>query len=159
MIRWLFSRRVDAQGLCSSRLFNNGTFYKTFTADLRYARRRAYIESPFITTKRAEELLPIFERLRQRNVPVTVNTRCPDEHEGDYVRQASYAIHVMEKLGVEVLYTVKHHRKLAVIDDILWEGSLNILSQSDSCEIMRRVASSALAEEMLRFTGANKYVG
>jgi hypothetical protein len=64
----------------------------------------------------------------------------------------------MQELGVKVLYTVKHHRKLAVVDDVLWEGSLNILSQNDSCEIMRRIVSVLLTEEMLRFTGANKYV-
>jgi hypothetical protein len=36
-------------------------------------------------------------------------------------------------------------------DDILWEGSLNILSQNESCEIMRRIESSHLAYQTLRF--------
>ncbi|HSX28477.1 MAG TPA: hypothetical protein VLF60_03450 [Candidatus Saccharimonadales bacterium] len=89
---------------------------------------------------------------------VTVNTRCPDEHDGEYIQQAINAVEIMQELGVTVLYTVKHHRKLAVIDDVLWEGSLNILSYNDSCEMMRRIASSALAEEMLRFTKAASYV-
>lgn len=154
----LFSRTIDTQGLCSSRLFNNESFYKSFTSDLRYAKQRVYIESPFITKRRIDELLPVFEGLRRRGIAVTVNTRCPDEHDGEYVRQASDGIQAMQELGVKVLYTVKHHRKLAVIDDVLWEGSLNILSQNDSCEIMRRIVSAILTEEMLRFTGANKYV-
>ncbi len=102
--------------------------------------------------------MPIIEALRKRDIEVTVNTRCPDEHDGEYISQAADGIQAMQELGVRVLYTVKHHRKLAVIDDILWEGSLNILSQNDSCEVMRRIVSSALAEEMLRFTGAAKYV-
>lgn len=154
----LFSRTTDAQGLCTSRLFDSKTFYKTFTGDLRYAKRRVYIESPFITKRRIEELLPIIEGLRYREIEVVVNTRCPDEHDGEYVGQAADGIHAMQELGVRVLYTVKHHRKLAVIDDVLWEGSLNILSQNDSCEVMRRIVSSVLAEEMLRFTGATKYI-
>jgi len=154
----LFSRTTDAQGLCTSRLFDNETFYKTFTDDLRYAKRRVYIESPFITKRRIEELLPIIEELRYRGIEVIVNTRCPDEHDGEYIGQAADGIHAMQELGVRVLYTVKHHRKLAVIDDVLWEGSLNILSQNDSCEVMRRIVSSVLAEEMLRFTGATKYI-
>jgi len=154
----LFSRTTDTQGLCTSRLFNNETFYKTFTSDLRYTRRRVYIESPFITKRRIDELLPIIEGLRYRGIEVTVNTRCPDEHDGEYIGQATDGIEAMQELGVRVLYTVRHHRKLAVIDDVLWEGSLNILSQNDSCEVMRRIVSSALADEMLRFTGAAKYV-
>ena len=154
----LFSRTTDTQGLCSSRLFNNESFYKSFTSDLRYAKQRVYIESPFITKRRIDELLPVFEGLRRRGIAVTVNTRCPDEHDGEYIGQASDGVQAMQELGVKVLYTVKHHRKLAVIDDVLWEGSLNILSQNDSCEIMRRSVSSALTEEMLRFIGAKNYI-
>lgn len=152
----IFSRTTDTQGLCSSRLFDNETFYKSFTSDLRYARQRVYIESPFITKRRIDELLPVFERLRRRGIAVTINTRCPDEHDGEYIRQASDGIQAMQELGVKVLYTVKHHRKLAVIDDVLWEGSLNILSQNDSCEIMRRIKSRSLVMEMVRFLGLLK---
>jgi len=53
------------------------------------------------------------------------------------------AIGDMQKLGVIVLYTVGHHRKLAVLDrKIVYEGSLNILSFNDSCEIMRKITST-----------------
>jgi len=81
-----------------------------------------------------------------RGIEVTVNTRCPDEHDGEYIGQAIDGIRAMQELDVTVFYAVRHHRKLAVIDEVLREGSLNILSQNDSCE------------EMLRFTGAAKYV-
>lgn len=154
----LFSRTADTQSLCQSRLFNNETFYKTFNKDLYYAQRRVYIESPFITTKRVNELLPIIGKLREKNLAVTINTRHPNEHDGRYIDEALRGIQGLQEMGVTILYTVKHHRKLAVIDDVLWEGSLNILSQNDSCEIMRRIVSSTLAEEMLSFTGVNKYV-
>ncbi|OYW43897.1 hypothetical protein B7Z28_00470, partial [Candidatus Saccharibacteria bacterium 32-45-3] len=116
------------------------------------------IESPFITKRRIDELLPAFEGIRRRGIAVTVNTRCPDEHDGEYVRQASDGIQAMQELGVKVLYTVKHHRKLAVIDDVLWEGSLNILSQNDSCEIMRRIVSAKLSYQMIDFIGVSSYL-
>ncbi len=154
----LFSRTTDTQGLCGSRLFNNESFYKSFTCDLRYAKQRVYIESPFITKRRIDELLPFFEGLRRKNIAVTINTRCPDEHDGDYIRQASDGIQAMQELEVKVLYTVKHHRKLAVIDDVLWEGSLNILSQNDSCEIMRRIVSAKLSYQMIDFIGVSSYL-
>jgi hypothetical protein len=52
-----------------------------------------------------------------------------------------------------VLYTAGHHRKLAILDrSILWEGSLNILSQNSSSEIMRRIQSAELAWQMAHFT-------
>lgn len=158
MFSRLFFNKSDIQELCSSQLFDNDTFYKKFTSDLWCVRRRVYIESPFITTKRIEQLLPILKKLHSKGVHLTVNTRCPDEHEGVYINQAFNAVQAMQEAGVTVLYTVKLHRKLAVIDDVLWEGSLNILSQNDSCEIMRRIQSAILANEMLQFTGGSEYV-
>ena len=53
--------------------------------------------------------------------------------------QAELAIHTLQELDVTVLMAVGHHRKIAIVDDILYEGSLNILSQNDSCELMRRI--------------------
>ena len=69
-----------------------------------------------------------------------------------------WAVGIMQDLGIEVLMTGGHHRKLAIIDDaILWEGSLNILSQNDSCELMRRIKSDVAVKELLRFTGMKRW--
>lgn len=158
MFKRLFANRFDTSALCSSQLYDNETFYKAFTNDLRCARQNVYIESPFITAKRMESLLPILGRLRIRGVSITVNTRNPDEHDGEYIDQAYDAVAEMQSIGITVLYTVKHHRKLAIIDgSVLWEGSLNILSQNDSCELMRRTNSEVAARQMMNFLRIGKY--
>ena len=83
---------------------------------------------------------------------VTVNTRDPQEHEGLYIKQAYEAVIVLQEQGVHVLYTAKLHRKIAIIDrKVVWEGSLNILSFSDSCEMMRRTADEATAKTTAKF--------
>ncbi len=143
----------------NSALFNNNTFYKAFERDLRRARQSVIIESPFITRRRMEHLLPLLTRLRRKGVRIVVNTRDPEEHNEEYAIQAEDAIAAMQDIGIKVLYTVKHHRKLAIIDEeVLWEGSLNILSQGDSCEIMRRTVSDGLAWQMLHFTKLDELV-
>jgi phosphatidylserine/phosphatidylglycerophosphate/cardiolipin synthase-like enzyme len=145
--------------LLSSRLYDNRSFYKAFEKDLKGARYSVLIESPFIPTKRMDILLPVLRKLRQRGVRITVNTRDPKEHDAEYEYQAALAVYEMQELGITVLYTVKLHRKLAIIDsETLWEGSLNILSQNDSCEIMRRTVSQQLANEMVRFIGAGRWL-
>ena len=141
----------------NSKLFDNNSFYKAFERDLRRARHSVIIESPFITSRRMEHLLPILIKLCRKGIKVVVNTRNPEEHNVEYMIQAEDAVAAMQEIGIKVLYTVKHHRKLAIIDDeILWEGSLNILSQGDSCEVMRRTVSSSLAWQMICFTKLNK---
>lgn len=143
----------------NSALFDNNTFYKAFKRDLQRATQLVVIESAFITARRMEYLLPILAKLRRKGVSIVVNTRSPEEHNEEYAVQAENAIAAMQNIGVRVLYTVKHHRKLAIIDDeILWEGSLNILSQGDSCEIMRRTISHDLAEHILSFIGLKQYL-
>ena len=145
--------------LLSSSLYDNKTFYHAFATDLRNAKRSVIIESPFITTRRMNDLLPILRKLRSNSVRVIVNTRNPEEHDDDYAAQATCAVAMMQNIGVTVLYTVKHHRKLAIIDKkVLWEGSLNILSQNDSCEIMRRIESKELARQMTNFVSLGQFL-
>ena len=141
-------------------MYNEQSFYRAFEKDLYLARHSVIIESPFITLRRIDELLPALTKLRRKGVAVTINTRNPIEHDAEYETQALVAIQQLQGLGVKVLYTVKHHRKLAIIDGgIAWNGSLNILSQHDSCEIMWRVASEGIADQLLGFIKLKKYTG
>lgn len=145
--------------LTSTSLYDQNTFYKAFERDLSSAQQEVIIESPFITERRMNVLLPIFVKMRRRNVRIIVNTRNPDEHDGDYYYQALDAVAAMQNLGITVLYTIAHHRKLAIIDrNIVYEGSLNILSFSDSCEIMRKIVSDVIALELCKFIAIDRYV-
>ena len=142
-----------------TRLYDNETFDRQFLRDIQGCRDTILIESPFIRLNRVFDLLLIFEKLRRRGVRIVINTRPPEEHDAEYESQALEAISMLQSLDIEVLFTVKHHRKIAIIDrEILWEGSLNILSYYDSCEIMRRTVSAVEAESMIRFIKLNKYL-
>lgn len=69
----------------SSQLYDNATFYDAFTKDILKSQHSLIIESPFITLKRLEKILPYLERLRRKGVAITINTRNPEEHDGMYV--------------------------------------------------------------------------
>jgi phosphatidylserine/phosphatidylglycerophosphate/cardiolipin synthase-like enzyme len=153
-------RRFAAPCLPTSDLFNEATFYPAFARDLKKCQKEVIIESPFITANRMAVLLPLLKVLSCRGIEITINTRDPQEHNSPYDHQAQYAIEDLIDLGARVLFTGGHHRKLAIIDrGILWEGSLNILSQNDSCEIMRRTESKEVVQQMLHFTKLDKFLG
>ena len=141
----------------TSKLYNQDTFYKVFQRDLGRARSLVVIESPFITQKRMITLLPTIKKLKRRGVGIIINTKPINEHDSIMADQAELAICTLQAMGVTVLMTVGHHRKIATIDDILYEGSLNILSQNDSCELMRRIDDTSSAQEMLRFIRLEKW--
>jgi len=144
----------------SSKLFDEKTFYQAFLRDLEGCRSEVIIESPYITSKRAEMLIPVFDELLAKGVKIYVMTRDPREHEENMEYQSEEAISKFERMGVQVLLCIgNHHRKLAILDrQILWEGSLNILSQTRSREIMRRIESEKLALEMFEFLRLYKFI-
>jgi phosphatidylserine/phosphatidylglycerophosphate/cardiolipin synthase-like enzyme len=149
-----------APELSGSQLLDEITFYPAFLKDLANCRSEVIIESPFITARRMNQLVSAIRKLKAQKVKVVVNTRDPREHDEESRRDDAYrAVATLQHMGVHVPYTGGHHRKLAILDrEILYEGSLNILSQNASCEVMRRVESTQLAWEMVRFTEIDKFV-
>lgn len=160
MLKLHRSRFVGVDSLLSSKLYDQNSFYPALLNDLKSTKSQVIIESPFITTKRVNNLMPIFQRLKKRGVKIVINTKPLDEHEPLLYVQAQAAISQLQELGVLVLFTVGHHRKVVLIDkQITWEGSLNVLSQNDSCEFMRRIYSAQIANQMLVFLSLKKFIG
>ena len=159
MFKFFTHSSTDATDLLSSRLYSEIDTYPAFLRDFANARSEVIIESPFISRKRMNALYPSFRSAAKRGVVIVVNTREPSEHDARHAQQATHAIARLQDLGVIVLFTGGHHRKLAIFDrSVLWEGSLNLLSQTDSCEIMRRISSDVLAQEMIQFTGLGRFI-
>jgi phosphatidylserine/phosphatidylglycerophosphate/cardiolipin synthase-like enzyme len=145
--------------LINSQLYDDQTFYRVFVRDIALSEKEVIIESPFITTARVNMLLPVIHKALLRGVSVLVNSRQPQEHDAYMRREAETGISTLLDLGVKVLFTGGHHRKLVIIDrSILWEGSLNALSQNTSCEVMRRIKSQILAKQMIDFTGVSRFI-
>lgn len=154
----LFNRSAAPADLLSSKLYNQDNFYPAFLKDLANCHSEVIIECPFITNRRLKTLLPILEKLKARKVRIAINTRDPRTHDEGYRQDDAHeAISKLQHMGVQILYTGNHHRKIAILDrSILYEGSLNILSQNDSCEVMRRIESTQLAWQMVRFIGIDR---
>lgn len=154
----LLTRLTQPTDLLASTLYDQDTFYPAFLKDLSKCHSELIIECPFITNRRLNKLLPTLEKLKTRKIRIAINTRDPRTHdEGYWQDDATEAISKLQHMGIQVLYTGNHHRKLAILDrQILYEGSLNILSQSNSSEVMRRIESVPLSWQMVRFIGIDK---
>jgi len=144
-----------------SKLFDETDFYQNFIKDLLKAKQEVVIDSPYITTERVRTFTPIFELLINKGVRIFILTRQPKEHDLAIKYQAHKEIRNFENMGITVLpFWGYVHRKLAIVDRrILWEGSLNILSQRDSHEIMRRFEGKETAQQMMTFLKLAKNIG
>jgi phosphatidylserine/phosphatidylglycerophosphate/cardiolipin synthase-like enzyme len=145
--------------LLNSKLYDDKTFYPAFIKDLNNCDSELIVESPFITRRRLTYLLPTLQKLKDRKVRIIINTKDPHELDEERREEAYRVIASLQYKGIQVIYTHGHHRKLAIIDrSILYEGSLNILSQNRSSEIMRRTESVRLAWEMVRFVEVDRFM-
>lgn len=146
--------------LLDSQLHDEKTFYQTFLKNLEKCQNEVIIESPYITSGRMRTFDRMFEKLLQKGVKIYIITRDPKEHYENMEVQSEEAISWCEMAGIQVLMCMgNHHRKLALLDrKVLWEGSLNILSQTYSREIMRRIESPKLTMQMFNFLKLEKFL-
>ncbi len=158
ILKRLFVKETPIQDVSTSQLCNELSFFDCFAKDLLQAKEEVIIESPYITLKRLKTFMPVFTKLMAKSVRVYVITKDPSEHNEILSMQAEAGIQYFEDLGIQVLLMKGgHHRKLALIDrKISWEGSLNILSQAQSREFMRRIECKDLTNELFEFLQFDK---
>lgn len=149
----LFNRNTDFTPLVSSAIVDEHGFYGMFSKDIRVAYDRIIIESPYVTSRRAREISPLLSSAVKRGVKVIIYTRNPYHHDGILISESLKGIGILREAGTTVVTCDDmRHRKLAMIDGyILWEGSLNMLSQNGSKEIMRRIISTYMCSQMEKF--------
>jgi DNA-binding XRE family transcriptional regulator len=130
-----------------SEIFLAGEFWTAFIRDLRAARAHIIIQSAFIASRRLKSLAGDIREITSRGVVICVFLQQPRswmQLPVDLDPQAAYTLNEF-KLAVDMLRSwdvnlkEKIHGKLAVLDqNVLWEGSLNILSHFNTEEHMRR---------------------
>lgn len=154
------SNLLPQSSLATSQLFNENTFYHSFIQDLWKCREEIIIESPFITTLRMNDFRSVFRKKIEEGIKICVFTRDPREHDLPMATQAEVEIQFFERIGIQTLIcTGNHHRKLAILDrEISWEGSLNILSQTHSREIMRKIENEKLTMKMFNFLKLARFI-
>jgi hypothetical protein len=135
-----------------STLYTERNVYAAFFADLRKAIREIILVSPFLTASRTQQFLNLFRLKVAEGIKVRIFTRTLAEQQGDMFQQAEMVFEELKHIGVQVVERRGLHQKFAFIDrEVAWEGSLNILSQSEghSTEHMRRLPFQKTCEELI----------
>jgi len=123
-------------------------FYARFCTDLARAEWRVVIYSPFITQGRLSMLQAHLRAAVERDVSVFVVTRSHDDRRKRELPEYRRLERALADWGVVVIHKRRMHEKLVFMDyEILWAGSLNPLSHSDTQEIMERRASRKVVED------------
>jgi hypothetical protein len=123
-------------------------FYRLLLADIGRAQRRVVIYSPFFTQDRVGLLETQIKAAIERGVRVYVITKAQCERRQRELAQYRFVEKILTDWNVVVIHKLNMHEKLVFIDDnILWSGSLNPLSHSNTQEVMERRNSREVSRD------------
>ena len=123
-------------------------FYPILRGDISRSKQRVVIYSPFLTQDRFTYLEPQIKAAVERGVSMYVVTKAHADRGRRELSQYKAVEGFLERRGVVVIHKAKMHEKIVFVDEtILWTGSLNTLSHSDTREIMERRVSKKVVED------------
>ncbi|WP_198167003.1 AAA domain-containing protein [Microbispora sp. ATCC PTA-5024] len=132
------------------------SFYETFAARLGEARHSVWLWSPWVAT-RVRTILPALKEAVARGVRVTVFVRDPSD---SMQQKQSFADCLAELRAIvpAVIEVNVMHQKIVVIDErLVMLGSLNVLSQSWTREVMVTMRGGHFARKILQHEHAEDF--
>lgn len=133
-------------------LWRETDFHKGFQTELREAKSSIVILSPFIASKRLGDYFDILSEKIRQGIEVVVATKPPGYQSAGMRDEAEGAIRALEEIGVNIDKRPYMHQKAAIIDNqVVWFGSLNILSHGRTEEMMMRICGERVAFQVLRY--------
>lgn len=134
--------------------FDENNFEKPFEKDLKNAKKSIVIFSAFCTEKRTAYWGDILRQKKEEGLKIRVVTRGPVNQGTSLKETATLAIKSLIKLKINVDLRKDIHHKMVFIDDnIVWNGSLNVLSysgKSTQAETFIKFTSKAFAQRAAR---------
>jgi ssDNA-binding Zn-finger/Zn-ribbon topoisomerase 1 len=147
-LRGLFDRVPLDMDAKTMGIFNQSTFDAAIEADLANAKTSIIIFSGFVTPSRVAKLGDLLRMKTADGVKVRCVTRPPKLNGTMDPVQSKEALDALEKINCVVDCRARIHEKIVLIDkEIVWHGSLNVLSHTHRTdESMTRVVNAGLAE-------------
>ena len=134
-------------------IYDIDTYAETFWKDLEEARSGVIISSPRLNNRKVSRIIDVLGSRQELGVKVTIVTWHPNAYK--YGRDDA-RMELMERLrraGFEIRLVEESCEHYAVIDDeIVWYGSVNLLSKEDADDNLMRVCSKDIAAELLEIS-------
>ena len=143
------SEVVDNQVVTNS-IFDSGNYLEIFEKDVLASSSRVVISSPSLSARKINRLISLTQ---DKGVSVVVYTRDPDAYPEDGREHHKELIQRLQASGVCVVPQIHCYERYAVIDNsLVWYGSMNLLSNEKEDDNLMRLASPAIAEELLEIS-------
>ena len=144
---------MDGEKQKANAIYDIGNYAETYWKDLEEANSAVVVSSPRLNNQKVDRIINMLGKRRELGVKVTIVTWHPDAYKygKDDVRME--LMERLRKAGFEIRLVEETCEHYAVIDnEIVWYGSVNLLSKEDDEDNLMRVCSKDIAAELLEMT-------
>ena len=144
---------MDGEKQKANAIYDIENYAETYWKDLEEANSAVVVSSPRLNNQKVDCIIKMLGKRRELGVKVTIVTWHPDAYKygKDDVRME--LMERLRKAGFEIRLVEESCEHYAVIDnEIVWYGSVNLLSKEDAEDNLMRVCSKDIAAELLEMT-------
>ena len=144
---------MDGEKQKANAIYDIEYYAETYWKDLEEANSAVVVSSPRLNNQKVDRIINMLGKRRELGVEVTIVTWHPDAYKygKDDVRME--LMERLRKAGFEIRLVEETCEHYAVIDnEIVWYGSVNLLSKEDAEDNLMRVCSKDIAAELLEMT-------
>ena len=141
---------MDGEKQKANAIYDIENYAETYWKDLEEANSAVVVSSPRLNNQKVDRIINMLGKRREFGVKVTIVTWHPDAYKygKDDVRME--LMERLRKAGFEIRLVEETCEHYAVIDnEIVWYGSVNLLSKEDAEDNLMRVCSKDIAAELL----------
>ena len=144
---------MDGEKQKANAIYDIENYEEIYWRDLEEAKSAVIVSSPRLNNQKVNRIISSLGNRQELGVKVTIVTWHPDAYK--YGRD-DVRMELMERLrkaGFEIRLVEESCEHYAVIDnEIVWYGSMNLLSKEDVEDNLMRVCSREIAAELLEMT-------
>ncbi len=134
-------------------IYDSDSYVPVYEEDLKEAKSDIVISSPTLGRNKVYRMIKLLKETMESGIRVTIITWHPDAY---LYGRDEHRIELMEALrnaGFHIERMEEHCEHYAVIDsEIVWYGSMNLLSKDDAEDNIMRIESRSIAAELLEMT-------
>ena len=149
---------MDGEKQKVNAIYDIENYAEVYWRDLEEAKFSIIVSSPTINNQKVNHIIKVLGKRLELGIKATVVTWHPDSYKYGRDDTRMELMGRLRKAGFEIRLVEDLCEHYAVIDDeIVWYGSMNLLSKEDADDNLMRVCSREIAEELLEITfGSDK---
>ena len=134
-------------------IFGIENYEKVYERDLAEANKEIIISSPGLNHTKVNAFVRLIQKRQEDGIKVTVITLAPEVYPEEKIEDTKALVQKLKDNAIDVKLHDYMHEHFAIIDgEIVWYGSMNLLSRADSDDNLMRLKSEDIAQELLEIS-------